>query len=272
VAFLLGCSDELSPVGLVEGPRVLAARAEVRGSEGRATPAPGELLDVRFLVAGPGGPPSAGLALEICAGDGGRTGIPGCAAAPFARVELPEVGIPELSLAVPADPGSLITGLVHLGGVVCAGGDGRFTGERPGCAGGDALEVVLDLPLDGDETRIENPSLGAAKITLGGAPLLGSPASPCEEGPRVRPGADLTLEVFVPGADEGLQLSAFVTAGRLDDAFQFAEVESGGARATFRYRTPRAPAPAGATVHLWVVARSAHGGTDFLARTLCASR
>lgn len=268
---LIGCTDELAPVGLVEGPRLLAARVEVRGAADRATPAPGEVIDVRFLVAGPEGTVSAGLALEACAGDGGRTGIPGCAAPPFARAEQPAAALPGLSVAVPQDSALEAAGLLHQGGVVCAGGDGRFTGERPGCAGGEALELVLDLPLDSGETRIENPSLAAAELRLDGELLLGAPPSPCAALPRVAPRSESELEVVVPGEGEGLQISAFVTSGALADAFQVAERAPRGARATFRYRAPRAAAPGGAPVHLWVVARSSGGGTDFTSRAFCAA-
>src|SRR5688572_1473182 len=79
-----GCDDPLKRVDLVADTRVLGARVEVQGAPERASPAPGEMATVRWLVADGEPEPLLGWAFAICEAGPPGGSLPTCAGPPFA--------------------------------------------------------------------------------------------------------------------------------------------------------------------------------------------
>src|SRR6188768_3793123 len=99
-----GCGDPIKRVELIEEPRVLGARAEVMGDPTRATPRPGETLQVRWLVAAPEGDPVSGFALRACSTPRESRGLLRCDSPPFASEVSDAVSEnPRFDFRLPAD-------------------------------------------------------------------------------------------------------------------------------------------------------------------------
>jgi hypothetical protein len=271
-----GCQEPLSPVEMIDGPRVLGARVEVNGEPERAAPTLGEAANVTFLLASPLVAQSSGFALSACAAGGARGK---CESEPFARIVSADGELDAISLAfeVPTD---LSTDHISIVGLVCPSGTPNAAasacdGPLPGTA------VMLELPLLREGDVNYNPSIGEPSFDGGPWPDL-----PAREGDcaglgyaEVTPGSEHELGVRLSERDrdqllgesalapsrESLQLSHFVTAGELPHAFQVLGWE---AEELARTSAWRAPERAG-LVQFWLVLRDYRGGSDFTQRAVC---
>ncbi|MCC6215702.1 MAG: hypothetical protein IT376_12630 [Polyangiaceae bacterium] len=283
---LAGCDEPLADPALLEDTRVLAARVEVDGAPGRASPAAGELATVRWLVPSPRAEVRLAHAFAVCEAADAAAGVPSCAKPPFAvvRAELPAADAPSVSFRVPDDAQA---GSLAVLGVICEDAP-PAPGSTEACApeARFAQRVSLVVPLG---TGNGNPDLTAAAVTLGADAL--SPADPgaapgeaCAQSPveirRVRPGATLRLAVEpapsarepidpADGAElEPLRVSWVASAGEL--ASSVAWIEGSATAADVELTAPSAPAD-GRLVRLWIVARDSRGGVDWTTRAYCAA-
>ncbi|HVV16072.1 MAG TPA: hypothetical protein VHH90_02625 [Polyangia bacterium] len=296
--FIAGCGPTFDPASLVTSTRVVGARIEVEGASDRASPVPGETVDVTWLVTSPDDAPSLGWTFALCAPGAGTSG-PTCLAAPLARFD-GTADPPRIAIAVPSE--AVLGGAASLTvyGGICAG-DGsmpQFDAQTglAGCANGDrGTTVTVDLPLQQGDQVNHNP-VADHSFSLNGASWPASVAGddPCAQGPRVAAGStDHVIGNTTEGADrerytavsgdppvampsrENLQISQFTTAGKLKSQFSFVEASDDAATTIVdvRWDAPEAadvPA-AGLAVTFTFVVRDDRGGTDWTTRALCVT-
>jgi hypothetical protein len=286
---LAGCGDPIKHVELIEEPRVLAARAEVVGDEMRATPNPGETVQVRWLVAAPDGDPPSGFALSACSAPKQTRGVLHCESTPFAS----DVGDaaspnPRFEFTVPAELNALTHPRLGILGSLCAHGNGTITSNLPSCEAGSELPVSFDFFLAGDESTNLNPNFAADAITLDdavwdmreladGACLgLGLPEVSRSAGhhPITIAIPDSAREPLVQhnAADaprESLRISHFASAGELERPFSEVLPDDSASPLTLTWNPPKQAPADGELVRFWFVVRDLRGGSDFTERALC---
>jgi hypothetical protein len=294
------CDEPLKDPQLIEENRVLAARVEVEGEPERASPAPGESVTVRWLVADPAERRPLSWAFAACEAADVARGLPICNSPPFVSVESgdPVLAEPAMQFTVP-QPGRL-TGAERLviQGVICADGAARLGGsyEQARCQGEGAQTtlVMLYVTLSSDGVANANPSLAGLPVRLDRSPWdesdptwleLPSCVDAPAELPRVRAGSgehELQLEpaseLREPLTDdplhrsiETLQLSHFSTAGSLERPYSVIEGESADSLVSVPWQAPGSASSGGDLVRFYIVARDLRGGADWTVRALCVT-
>lgn len=271
-AALVGCIQaDVPPGSVIDRDRVLGAKVEVEGDASRASPMPGEIAIVRWIVVGPGAPTAQPWTLAVCAGDGS-----GCASDPF----LVDGGVdaePTLAIAVP--PADAL-------------------GDRDvlwvlGQIGESNVVATVRLARDGVELANHNPALSADAATIAGAPWPAPAAdAECASLPSLSAAdGEVELALAIDPAQrepyrerlsdgttrdrlEDLQISHFTTAGSLDRQFSVIEGDD-DAPATIQvaWIPPDAedleiPAE-GMLVRFVFVVRDGRGGLDLARRQAC---
>ena len=285
IGLLGGCGDPVKRVELIEEPRVLAARVEVSGDPERATPNPGESVQVRWLVAAPAGDPPSGFALRACSVAEHTRGALDCASAPFASGvgDAPSVN-PAFAFEVPAELDAALNPRFAVLGSLCASG----AGSSAGCVDGDELAVSLDLYLAGADTTNENPSIPADAIAFddvtwapgeppnGACSGLGLPEISLSAGQHqiqislpdsVREA--LTQHSSADAPREEIRLSHFASQGELERPFSAVLPSDPSVSTKLSWKPPKSVAPSGELVRFWFVVRDLRGGSDFTERALC---
>src|SRR5262245_7887378 len=79
-----GCGPTFDPASLINDTRVVGARIEVEGAPDRASPKPGETVNVTWLVTSPDTTPSLGWTFAVCTPATGKSS-PACLQAPLVR-------------------------------------------------------------------------------------------------------------------------------------------------------------------------------------------
>lgn len=290
---LTGCGPTFDPASLIETTRVLAARAEVAGSPGRASPAPGETVTITWLVTSADAPPPLTWAFAVCRP--GNLSLD-CDSAPLALFEGTDP-TPQLSVVVPSvDALGTATSLVVYG-QLCSGADSvpRFEPPLglPACTHGGGTTASVAVPLQRGADANHNPVADRAFAFDGQAWPAATPGDdPCVTGPRVTAGSkDHVIGNTTAGSDretypalvgtppvavparESLQISQFTTAGKLNSQFSFVETSDDDAApaVTVNWEAPRAgDVPAsGLAVTFTFVTRDNRGGTDWTTRRAC---
>ena len=295
--FIAGCGPTFDPASLIATTRVLGARIEVEGAPDRATPLPGEIANVTWLVTSPGITPPLGWTFVVCLPGtvDGKSAL-GCQDAPLARFD-GTASPPRISIPVPpeADLGEAASVVVY--GRICAGVDSVPTfymqSGLPGCTGGGGTTVSLDLPLQRADDANHNPIADRA-FTFDGEvwPARAASDDPCVLGPRVAAaskghvignttaGSDRELYAVLAGdppvatqARERLQISQFTTAGELKSQFSFVEATDESAATTVEVAWEAPPAgevaAGGTSVTFTFVVRDDRGGADWTTRMAC---
>ncbi len=277
-ALLTSCGDPLKPVYWVNEPRVLGARVEVAGEPERATPAPGESVSVRFLVAAPDPEPVLGHALFACFAAPPAASLPSCAESPFASiVGAPATTQPSFSFDVPLESEQDAL-LVY--GVICPDAAARAEVEPPGCDDASGLRVSLDFPLAGKRANF-NPSIAPGDLHFDEQEWPAG--SSCDELPRVEPGSTHTIELPLDEADrdpleqridldperEPLQVSHFSTHGELERTFTIIEPQD-ELTARVTWKAPGSTNDVG-VMRFFIVVRDLRGGSDWVERAVCVS-
>lgn len=282
--WLLGCDDPLKTVELIEEPRVLGARVEVRSDAARAAPAPGESASATLLVAAPELQPALGFALAACPAAARRGARAACAGDIFGQTsaKVGELAVPTLEFEVPAELDS--SGRILLFGVVCP--DGSPTSDGEGCDAGRGISVQLELELAraGDVNR--NPELQADSIRFDDEvwPELPLPDGDCSGLglPEVAPESTHRVEVALDESDrdplspqsdldpkrESLQLAHFISAGDITRAFETVAWDSRDLQRRVDWKAPPEPGLA----RVWFVLRDFRGGGAFAERAICVKK
>jgi hypothetical protein len=271
----VACGDPVKEADVIAETRVLGARVEVEDEPERASPAPGEAATVRWFVVAPDVEPALGWQLSVCDATSGDSGLPDCAAQPFAEAsaEEPVVGAPSLDFVVPE---STSANALAVKGVICPD-----VGAAD-CNGDIGTNVSFDFELVGlggdTETINTNPSLG----TLGFDGVEWSDSTDCAELPQVAPKSSHRITIpldeqdrdaLIPEFDvdpkrESLQLSHFTDHGAFEAAFTVIEADSPELVTTAVWKAP-SKVPAGGTARIFIVVRDDRGGTDWVTRTVC---
>jgi hypothetical protein len=296
--FMAGCGPTFDAASLVTNTRVVGARLEVQGAPDRASPMPGETVNVTWLVTSPATTPPLGWTFAVCA-PGIGTSSTACLAAPLARFD-GTAAAPRISIPVPA--AAVLGGAMSLTlrGGICAGVDStpQFDSQDGlvRCTnGGQGTTVSLDMPLQQGDEANHNPIADRA-FTLDGAawPVPAAIDDPCVQGPRVMAGSkDHVIGNTTEGSDrepytvvlgdppvatptrERLQISQFTTAGKLNSQFSFVEATDANATTVVEV-TWDAPdvaevSAAGTAVTFTFVVHDERGGTDWTTRELCVT-
>jgi hypothetical protein len=279
---LIGCDEDHAGVELIEKTRVLTARVEVAGEPSRASPLPGETVNVRFLVVAPEPEPAFAFSLASCVAIDSASTVPECRGEPIARGASlePLAELPSMEFVTPAE----LTGSEWLAvtGVICPAG-GTLNGETTdACSNGRAQAVSVDFPLDDGSAPNTNPTL--LTVGLDGAELSVDTASSedCSALPQIKAGSKqhpLRVEVdpnsrdplpVVESSDaprESLLVSYFITHGILEHAW--GSLPSSGTTHAVTTRWD-APATGDALVaRIIIVVRDGRGGSDFTERRVC---
>jgi hypothetical protein len=295
--FLAGCGPTFDPASLIATTRVLGARVEVEGAPDRATPMPGEIADVTWLITSPEATPPLSWAFAVCTPGtvGGQTSL-GCQSTPLALFQGTDTP-PRISMPVPsADVLGSATSLV-LYGEICSGAGSTPIfdpqGGVPTCTGGGGTTASVNIPLQLGADANHNPTADRAFSFDGQAwPALAPGDDPCVVGPKASAGTqDHLIGNTTEGSDrelytamlgdppvatperESLQVSQFTTAGKLQSQFSFVEATDGNAETTVdvTWEAPPAaevPAP-GSPVTFTFVVRDDRGGIDWTTRVAC---
>ncbi|MEB2312350.1 MAG: hypothetical protein OZ921_00650 [Sorangiineae bacterium] len=276
---LAACTEPLGHVERIEGPRVLAARAETDADPERATPRPGEPARVRWLVADPDGTTPRGSLFDVCVVEAGAAAVPVCATPPFAsNTSSPTATEPELRFTVPnAATLGQATRLALLG-VVCAGGEATRAGDRYACAGAtDTTRVSFDVLIGADAFENRNPDLSGTTWTLDGrawgAGACGGDAPSVVAGGSHAVAIDLgaaARETINDGREE-LLVAHFVTGGELARPYS-AVAPTEPPRVQLGWDAPSADADGAREVRLYAVVRDGRGGVSWDMRRVCVTR
>lgn len=290
LALGFGCDDPLVAPEQIVDMRVLGARASTAGDPTRATPRPGEEVEVRWLVAGPAGPVEASHAFRACLAEPTTSGYARCREAiDDALQATPSATAPALSFSVPAAELLLPDDRLGVLGIVCDGGtpDLAQPFESSTCGNGSPKTTLVSFEVEiltEPEEENHNPDPPVTALRFDGqawAPRAGRNPAICPpvDGALsvVADGADHTIEIDASGLREAtatgletLEIAHFVNAGDL--ARHFSAVESA---------EPEPPAPQSVTwtapasassptaVHFYAVVRDLRGGAGFAHRSLC---
>lgn len=282
------CDDPLALPQQIEGPRALTARASVQGRPEFAWPAPGETVDVDWLVVSPEQETSEPLSwrFEACLAQPVNTGFAQCRDAAFASVD--GSGPPALSFSVP----SAVAGApqISLQGVICVGGEPVAQGL--GCLAGEELSVALSLGVADAELQNTVPSLAQAQLFLGenaweATSFAGEDCAADASLPRVTSKQLTAIRLSLVGVTrdalgerrggfdqvgdrETLQIDWYSTAGRLATPTGFIEANDPRQvpELSVDFRAPSAQG-AGVWTRFFFVSRDRRGGSDWIERGVC---
>jgi hypothetical protein len=278
---LIGCDDEHVGVELIEKTRVLTARVEVAGEPGRASPRPGETVNVRFLVVAPEPEPTFAFSLASCVAIDSAHTVPECAAEPFARGTSlePVAALPSVEFVTPSE----LNGDEWLAvtGVICPAG-GTLNGETSdSCSNGRGQAVSVDFPLDHGRALNTNPTL--LRISLDGEELPEDSATSqdCAALPQIGGGSKHPLLVELDpssrdplpvietsdAARESLLVSYYITEGILKHAWGSIPSTAAANAVATEWDTPTTSSPL--LARIIVVVRDGRGGSDFTERRIC---
>jgi hypothetical protein len=277
---LFGCDDPLLEAQHIEHTRVLGARVEVSTDATRASPRPGETVNMQWLVADPRPSPNLGWQLAVCRAANKTRGTPECAAAPFVQVasSMLDPALPELDFTVPdaAVLGDATKLLVY--GAICSDEQ-----PEPRCQG-DGASVVFEIPLELAPPGNRNPTLADETILLDGAEwpaadpawLSVDECSAADEAPSLpvvrSNGGKHSIRIGLSDDDrdpnEELWISQFSTRGDLDRVLSVIP-KGDPLSVTTEWLEPESIASP-RVVRFWFVVRDLRGGVDWSIRTLCA--
>jgi hypothetical protein len=280
---LAGCDDEPPDVAIIDKTRVLAARVEVEGEPGRAAPAPGEVVNVSFLVVAPEPDPAIAFSLQACVARASVSDVPRCEGEPLgsaASLE-PVVGAPLVSFTAPDVSGA--SGRLAVVGAMCPAGVALPAEDAPRCGDGSwLLGVTLDFPMFDPAAPNTNPAFSS--LYLDGQELLPETAVETDCGllPEVRSGSTghaLRAELDPSSRDplpvltsadtprESLLVSWFTTTGELDHAYSSIDSAAADTIASALWDAPNVAVPT--LSRSIVVVRDGRGGSDFVERRVC---
>lgn len=291
---LAACADPFDPGSLIVEPRVLGVQVQVDGAPARATPHPGEMVHLTLLTASLEVQPVFRWALAVCVA--GLAPDKPCQGEPL-LVAQDTSSAPSLTFTVPSESQLGDANALSLFGIVCSRGEPASDASGGHCAGDDAhgtpLEYHLALSRGSDDNL--QPDLAQTEFRIDGAswpenaPLQpGCAAQP--DLPRVRADGkehDIALELGPNAREtyltpdqhsvrEELELSHFVTAGKLSRQFSFVERSDTALRpeVAVSWKAPHDKDLTGneETVRLIVVVRDQRGGIAQLERSLCVVR
>ncbi|MBI3204869.1 MAG: hypothetical protein HYZ29_25255 [Myxococcales bacterium] len=272
---LLGCDDPLAHPQDIDRLRVLGARVSVNGDASRASPAPGDLVSLEWLVADPDPAPAVGWAFAACPSQARSRGTPECVGPVFAQASAPapSAALPRFDFTA-ADAERIL-----VRGVVCR--DGVITSLTDSCAG-ERESVLFELRVGDDNA---NPTLGDAELWLDDAPWpapsdLGAAACAPGDLPAAS-GAKLDVRVVLAGSDrdpiedpkglappfEPLFVSQFSTLGHFARPLSVIEGSSEELELGVDWRAP--DDAVGQRARFYFVVRDGRGGVDWSARTAC---
>lgn len=277
------CDDEKPDIAIIDKTRVLAARVEVAGDPARASPAPGEKVNVSLLVVTPEPEPALAFTLGACIAADSVSDLVSCSGEPLALASslTPEVAAPALTFTAPESAGA--SGRLAVIGAVCPAGVALPAEDARACADGSwLLGVTADFPMEDAGTHNTNPAFVA--LSLDGAELDPETASQsdCAYLPAVTSastGHGLRAELDPNSRDslpqetssdtprETLLVSWFATGGALDHAYSSIDSEAPDTLATASWDAPSVGAPT--LARFFVVVRDGRGGSDFVERRVC---
>jgi hypothetical protein len=306
---LAGCATALESTTEVTKPRVLGTVIRVQGDVGRATPAPGETVEVELVVADPGPRTGRSFVFVVCAPADTQFDVGACesiVAGPFIGAlpaENDPKPAPAFSFTVP-DEATLgeATELRVLGGV-CADGEIDFAFDPDAFQGGattanpcadqtkEGRLVTFAVALERTpEDRNLIPQI--ATITLDEMPWTvvageDEPVEGCAGGllpqlahtPFALP-IDMTLtdgsrEAFVndrdPPEDEVEEpfVAFHTTAGDYKGAYSFFDDTPNMPTLTWTMPPASTIPDTGLLVRHWFVLRDGRGGSSFIERAVC---
>jgi hypothetical protein len=294
--FAGACAEEMDPASLVEKTRVLGARVEVEGAPERATPRPGETVNVAWLVTAPEETPPLGWAFLLCPGASGGNDV-GCVGEPLAIFRGKDSPA-QMKITIPAREALGGAPELVLFGRICADSEPVLDAiGRPRCTNdADGTTATVSITLELDDWSNRNPSLGADAFSFAGQPWPQTdqtdPAAGCAQLPQVKPATkDHVIRLETDDADresfvvmqgdparptskrERLQISQFTTAGKLERAFSNVEADDTAVRSAIevKWEAPAADKiPAGGlVVRFTFVARDMRGGLAWTTRSAC---
>jgi hypothetical protein len=295
---LLSACEVFDPGSLIATPRVLGARVEVSTEPERAAPKPGELAEIRWIMAWPRDSAPVQWAFAACLPEAVANGA--CAVEPLAFTQGSGLE-PSFSLQVPS---AALLGesdhLVVLGLICDVGRPALDVQGAPHCTGDRAhgTRVELDVAIDDNDRGNLNPELDNAYIALdertwdgendadAGEDCAANAALPQIKADgkkhtiRLELGVDVRELYTMPDDNrsqlEALQLSQFVTAGELAGQYSFVDASdpSEQPELSITWHAPEAKevAAAGERVRFYFVLRDLRGGLVLAERALCAVR
>lgn len=279
---VIGCDEEHADVELIEKTRVLTARVEVAGEPHRASPLPGETVNVRFVVVAPEPEPALAFSLASCVAIESASTVPECAGEPFARGSSlePVVALPSLEFETPTD----LTGSEWLAvtGVICPAGGTLNGDDTDACSNGRGQAVSVDFPLDDGRAPNTNPTL--LSVSLDGAELSADTGTSADCGalPQIRSNTKkhpLRVELDPSSRDplpvvessdaprESLLVSYFITDGILEHAWGSLPSDSSANAVGTSWDAPGTREPL--IARFVIVVRDGRGGSDFTERRVC---
>lgn len=295
----LACGESPDPGYLLTKARVVAALRAVEGDAARATPRPGETVDVQWQLIAPEVVEPTTYFLAACPPSDQAFGAPVCGGPPF-QIEVqttPQSEAPRIAITVPEDyaPETVVLlGAICAGGVVQTAIDPMSSIEelRPCVAEGVGQIVSASIAVEHTpEDRNLSPSI--ARLSLGETELTEEvleARQPCAGGtlPQVALEEEITITLEagagsreryvrrIEGAEpeevvEDLQNSLFVTEGTLNRRFTFVDDDTPTPEVEFLAEAESDdPLPSeGRTVKLVVVMRDRRGGEAILRRGFC---
>ncbi len=297
----LGCDDAMMDRSLLEGPRVLGAKAEVEGDPSRAWVNPGDDVRVSWLVAEPESNSEVSWSFTVCEAESTVRGLPYCADEPFVTIssEGVQAGAPSFSFTVPEAESLLGNEDLLVAGGFCFGSEIRARGpgddpESLDCeSGGELARATLHVGIIQGERGNANPSIEEAELRFAGEPwepwpLEADPSAGCNQAPielpRVAAGStNHVIEATIPEKDretlerdssrapahEVYQLSHVVSAGELERPFSVIDDDAPDPRIELLWDAPKGASAGGSIVRFFFVARDLRGGADFGVRAVC---
>ncbi len=299
-----GCGDELTPASLIEGPRVIGARAVMEADATRAWPEPGEEARVEFVVVDAGPTPPLTWGFLACALAERSFGIDECSGDPLAlalQLTAPDAAAgedpdPHIDLRVPEEATAESSVLVL--GAICFSGTPNmdFDTEQP-CEGEGASGTLVTFVVPVGDAANTNTHPELDIVRLDGedwtyAPPRDAPLEGCAgaaDVPQIRRSAQAIHEIQIVAnaasfesyeaesgdppmmvtQSEELQVSLFSTLGELEGLYAFAE--AGEAEMSVEWEPAQlvAGADAGQLVRFNFVARDGRAGLSVISRGVC---
>jgi hypothetical protein len=267
---LCACGDPVVDRQLIVDTRVLAVRAEVTDEPARATPAPGEDVTARVLVATPDPPAAVHWQLEACIAAPTTTGVPRCVER--LAVANGQDAVPELTWTQPELPDG---GRVAVVGIVCDAPIGSISTPWPRwtCAEGKHNLLDFDVAARADDGDNTHPDLGRDRFQLEEDAWEAAACLPVRSGSEHRITwvvNDENREPLAAGREE-LLLSHFTNGGDLERAFSRVGEDGSTSEQTvaLTWTAPTVDDGAVREVTFHFVARDLRGGVDWTTRTAC---
>lgn len=293
---LMSCGDELDPASLINGPRVLGARAVIDAEPTRAWPNPGEEARIDFVVVSPAEAQMVSWGLVACPLAERSFGIDECGGEPIGLgVQTTPValadGAPSVSFEVPADATDKTTILVA--GAICFSGVPNMDFESTEPCTGEGAEgtlVAFTLPVGSAESNNAHPEVETVELNAlpwTDQPTGVVPATDCAASGGEVEATEQTISLRMLSTSfesyvietgqppmetmtqESGQWSLFATSGQLEGLFAFSEADD--PIAEFNWDPgPVTDYPAsGQEVHFYFVLRDGRAGLQVIARSLC---